>query len=108
MTDLETNSFYNEEKDSFITAVKYDNGAVLHSNLEAQKQAPETGRYKGNFVHIGEIHVGDIIRLKTLGYDLLSSDPEEFKRALLYIQSNERHMLKMPGNPIAKKKTQWV
>ena len=108
MSDLNTSSFYNEENDSFITAVKYDNGAVLHANLEAQKKAPETGRYKGNFAHVGSIHMGDVVRLKTLGYDLLSSDPDEAKRALLYIQSNERHLLTVPGTPIAKKKTQWV
>lgn len=103
-----TRSFYDEASDKYVTSVTYDNSEVLSANIEAQKQAPETGRYKGNFAHVGRVHMGDIARLKAAGFDLLSSDPEEVKRALLHIQSNERHMLTVPGTPIAKKKTQWV
>lgn len=106
--DMNTTSFYDEESDKFVTQVAYDNRAVLSANIEAQKQAPETGRYKGNMAHVGRVHMGDIARLKSQGFDLLSSDPEEVKRALLHIQSNERHMLTVPGTPIARKKTQWV
>ena len=103
-----TKSFYDEESDKLVTQLTYDNSAVLSANIEAQKQAPETGRYKGNFAHVGRVHMGDIARLKAAGFDLLSSDPEEVKRALLHIQSNERHLLMVPGTPIARKKTQWV
>ena len=53
-------------------------------------------------------HMGDIVRLKNEGYNLLSPDPEEVKRALLHIQSNERYMLTVPGTPIAKKQQKWV
>lgn len=108
MSDLIQNSFYNEEKDAIVTQVQYDNSAVIASNIEAQKQAPETGRYKGNLAHVGRIHMGDIVRLKSQGYDLLSNDPEEVKRALLHIQSEERYLLTVPGTPIARKKQQWV
>ena len=103
-----TKSFYDEKSDKLVTQLTYDNSSVLSANIEAQKQAPETGRYKGNFVHVGEIHIGDIARLKASGFDLLSADPDDVRRALLHIQSNERNMLKVPGTPIAKKKTKWV
>lgn len=105
---LNTSSFYDEEKDAFITGVLYDNSAVIAANIEAQKQAPETGRYKGNLVKVASIDEGDIPRLKSMGYDLLSRDPDEVKRALLYIQSMERNLLTLPGTPIARKRTQWV
>ena len=108
MSDLKSTSFYNEETDQFVTRVDYDNKGVIASNIEAQKQAPETGRYKGNLAHVGRIHMGDIVRLKAQGYDLLSNDPEEVKRALLHIQSEERYLLTVPGTPIARKKQQWV
>ena len=108
MTDLVSVSAYSEEKDAVVTHTHYDNRAVLAANIEAQKAAPETGRYKGNLAHVGRIHMGDIVRLRTQGYDLLSRDPEEVKRALLHIQSNERHLLTVPGAPIAKKRQQWV
>jgi hypothetical protein len=48
-----------------------------------------------------------VVRLKNLGYNLLSPDPEEVKRALLYIQSEEKAHLSMPGTPISKKKQSW-
>lgn len=108
MSELIEKSYYDEASDSLVVKTIYDSSAVLEANREAQKQAPETGRYKGNFVHVGSIHMGDIVRLKNEGYNLLSPDPEEVKRALLHIQSNERYMLTVPGTPIAKKQQKWV
>lgn len=107
MTDLIEKSSYDQLEDRLIVKTTYDNSEVLKANLAERNAAPEHGRYKGNFAHIGRIHMGDIVRLKNAGYDLLSPDPEEVKRALLYIQSNEKYMLTVPGNPIAKRKLVW-
>lgn len=107
MSLVETSS-YDAQSDSLIVKTTYDNAAVMQANLEARNAAPETGRYKGNMAHVGRVHMGDIVRLKNEGYNLLSPDPDEVKRALLHIQSNERGMLLVPGTPIAKTKTQWV
>jgi hypothetical protein len=108
MLDLQDKSFYDESTDSLIVKTEYDNSAVLASNLAERNAAPETGRYKGNLVKIGSIHLGDIVRLKNEGYNLLSPDPEEVKRALLYVQSENKHLLTVPGTPISKKKRMWV
>jgi hypothetical protein len=108
MTDLVEKSFYDADSDKLVVKTSYDNRAVLAANQAQMIATPETGRYKGNLVHVGRIHMGDIARLKNMGYDLLSSDPEEAKRALLYIQSNERAHLTVPGTPIARKKTAWA
>jgi hypothetical protein len=59
-------------------------------------------------VHVGEIHFGDIERLKNMGYNLLSPDPDEWRRALLYIQSNEWKLLSVDGNPFAAVHQKWV
>ena len=48
-----------------------------------------------------------MVRLKNLGYNILSPDPDEVKRALLYIQSEEKALMVMPGTPIGKKRQSW-
>ena len=107
MTDFKETSTYDEATDSLIVRTTYDNSAVIANNILNKNLAPETGRYKGNFVKVGEIHLGDIIRLKSMGYNLLSPDPDEVKRALLYIQAEEKAHLSVPGTPIGKKKHAW-
>ena len=100
-------STYDDMTGQMITETIYDNSAVLEANLAQRNAAPETGRYKGKFVHVGRIHEGDVLRLRNMGYNLMSPDPEEYKRALLYIQSNEPHLLTIPGRPIAKRRAKW-
>lgn len=107
MNDLQETSHYDEASDSLIVKTSYDNRAVLAENLEARNTALETGRYKGNFVKVVTIHLGDVQRLRNLGYNILSPDPDEVKRALLYMQAEEKAHLCVPGNPIGKKKTAW-
>ncbi len=108
MSDLIETRHYDEAADSLIVKTSYDSSAVMADNIMTKNLQPETGRYKGNLVKVGTIHLGDVTRLKNMGYDLLSPDPDEVKRALLYIQSEEEHHLCMPGTPIAKKKTTWA
>ena len=105
--DLKETSFYDDATDTLHVKTSYDNRAVIADNILTKNLQPETGRYKGNLVKVGSIHLGDVVRLKNMGYNLLSSDPEEVKRALLYIQSEEKAHLSMPGTPIAKKKQAW-
>lgn len=98
-----------EDEGKVLVSTYYDNSEVLAANAAARAAAPEFGRYKGRtLVQVGRIDEGDIIRLRNIGYNLLSPDPDEVKRALLYIQSNEPAMLTVPGKPIAKKKLTWV
>lgn len=106
--DIVERSHYDESNDRLIVQSTYDSSAVVEANREAQKQAPEFGRYKGTLAHVGRIHMGDVVRLKNLGYNLLSPDPDEIKRALLYIQSNEKDLLTVPGTPISKRRQAWV
>lgn len=101
-------TFYDEDHDRMVVRTTYDNSTVLAENDAQRKQASEFGRYKGNFVHVGRIDEGDVVRLKNMGYNLLSPDPEEYRRALLYIQSNEPNLLTVPGRPFAKVRPKWV
>lgn len=101
---------YDERDDKMIVETIYDNTAIVEGNKRAQNDAPEIGRYMGKdrLIPVGRLHMGDIVRLKNLGYDVLSADPQEVRRALLYIQSNESHLLTVPGKPFAKVRPKWV
>lgn len=105
--DVLERTVYDERDNKMVTQTVYDNTAVLEANKRAQNDAPEFGRYKGDLCHVGRVHMGDVTRLKNIGYDLLSADPEEVRRTLLYIQSNEPHLLTVPGKPFAKVRPQW-
>lgn len=98
---------YIESEDKLVVTTTYDNSDVLEANKADRNAASETARYKGTMVHVGRIDEGDVLRLHNMGYKLLSPDPEEYKRALLYIQANEPWLLTKPGKPIAKKRAIW-
>lgn len=108
MPDLIERKTYDELEDKIVTETIYDNSEVLRVNAAERAEAPEVGRYKGNLAHVGRIHMGDVTRLANLGYDILSADPDEVRRALLYVQSNEPHLLTVPGKPFAKVRPKWV
>ena len=105
--DVIETTVYDERDDRMVVKTTYDNSAVIDANKEAQATATNFGRYSGNLVHVGRIHLGDVTRLKNLGYDILSSDPQEVRRALCYIQSNEPHLLTVPGKPFAMVRPKW-
>ena len=107
MQDLIETSHYDEASDSLIVKTSYDSSLVIAENILTKNLQPETGRNKGNLVKVATIHLGDVTRLKNLGYNVLSPDPDEVKRALLYIQSEEKAHMVMPGTPIAKRKQSW-
>lgn len=101
---------YDERDDKMIVETIYDNTAIIEANKAAQNDSPKIGSYMGRdrLVHVGSLHMGDIVRLQNLGYDVLANDPAEVRRALLYIQSNEPHLLTVPGKPFAKVRPKWV
>ena len=107
MNDLIETSHYDVDSDTLTVKTSYDNRLVLANNLAERNAAPETGRYKGNLVKVATIHLGDVQRLKNIGYNILSPDPDEVKRALLYLQAEEKHLMTMPGKPIGTKRA-WA
>lgn len=98
---------YDDIDDRLIVTTTYDNSAVLDQNVKARNETHGRKKYQGDFVRVGSIHEGDIVRLKNMGYNLLSHDMGEVKRALLYIQSNEPHLLTVEGRPFAKVRAKW-
>lgn len=105
---LKNQSIFKPHEEKVTVKTTYDNSDVIEANKVAKNAVSRGERYKGNLVRVGRIHEGDVIRLKNLGYDLLSPDPDEWKRVLLYIQQNEPHLLTVEGTPFAKKRAVWV
>ena len=113
MSDIKETKFYDERTGIMHTKHTYDPSDVLKDNKIARDHSKDLGmgRYKSKncqLVKVANIHNGDIIRLKALGYDLMSNDPDERKRALCYIQENEPYLMAVPGKPFAKKKQVWA
>ncbi len=107
MSNIIETTTYDELEDRMVVKTTYDNTDVLEANKEARINRG-VNKYKGNLVHVGCFDIGDVVRLHNMGYKLLSSDPEEVKRALLYIQSNEPWLLTVEGRPFAKRMAKWV
>lgn len=108
MSGLIEKTSYIDSEDKLVVQTTYDNTAIIEANKAAQNNASEFGRYKGDLVHAGRLHEGDIVRLRKMGYDLLSPDAAEVRRALCYIQANESYLLTIPGKPFAKVCSKWV
>jgi hypothetical protein len=105
---LNESSKLDESSGKMVVTTTYDNTDVLELNKAERNEKTDGPQYKGNLVHAARIDMGDIIRLANMGYDLLSSDPEEVRRGLLYIQSNEPHLLTVNGKPFAKTRSRWL
>jgi len=106
---LEETSYYDEQADKLIVKTSFDNSEALKENAQARDAKPENfGKYKGALCHVGSIHMGDVVRLKNLGYNLLSPDVDEKRRALCYIQTNEPYLLTVNGTPFARNRKKWA
>lgn len=86
-----------------VVKTTYDPTATIEANKEARAIAPKHRVSNGKLLtKVMEIDEGHIVALKNLGYNLLSPDPDEWKRALLYIQANEPVWMTVNGKPIAQ------
>lgn len=114
MSDIIERTHYDEASDRLIVARSQDVQPYLEWNAKQRAARPEHGKYKGNLVHAAKIPMG-VIESMANGqccpdgkrYNLLSSDRDEMKRALLHIQTEHKHLLTVNGTPFAKRRVQW-
>ena len=105
---LREETTYNEVEDKVIVNTVYDNTDVLKVNAAQRAEKVDGPQFKGNMAHVARIDMGDIQRLYNEGYNLLSPDPEEVRRALFYIQQNEPHLMTVNKKAFSKKRGIWV
>lgn len=94
-----------------VVTTTYDNTAVLELNRAERNAKTDGAQFKAGacqLAHVARIDMGDVERLRGLGYNLLSGDREEVRRALLYIQSEEPYLLTVNKKPFAKVRNRWV
>jgi hypothetical protein len=109
MSDCIKQTIYDDLTNKVIEKVTYDNTQLLKQNAMERVERQGSNKYRGNLVKVASLHwPGDFERLRNIGYNLLSSDPDEVRRALLYVQSEEKAMLVVDGTPFAKKRAKWV
>lgn len=103
------NRSYIPETDKIVVETVYDPTETIEANKEARALAPKHHISNGKMLtKVMDIDMEHILALRNQGYDLLSPDPDEWKRALLYIQANEPVWLTVNGKPIAAFKQRWV
>lgn len=108
MPILRQTSNLDELENKMVVTTTYDNSDVLNVNKAERNDRIDGPQFKGNLAHVARIDMGDVQRLYNMGYNLLSPDPEEVRRALLYIQSNEPDLLTVNKKPFAKVRNRWV
>lgn len=101
---------YNDMEDVLTVETSYDAAPVIDSNkrIKNATNSKAIQKYKGDMVHAARFHEGDVVRLKNLGYNLLSPNPDEVRRALCYVQENEPHLMLVHGKPFARQRVKWI
>ena len=99
---------YEEDTDKLVVETIYDASAVIEQNAAIRADAPVTIGSKGQrlvlAMSIPEEHV---VALRNIGYDILSADPAESRRAMLYVQANQQQFLTTDKKMIAERKQSW-
>jgi len=100
--------------DKIHSYTQQDVSEIYRVNRLMRNATPETGRYKGNLVHAAKIPSVVIEKMRNgqccsngIKYDLMSSDHEERKRALLHVQSEHKQNMTIEGTPFGKKAISW-
>lgn len=106
---LAENYSYIPEKDQLVVETLYDPAETIEANKEERALAPKHRISNGKaLVKVMDIDEEHILALINKGYNLLSPDPDEWRRALLYIQSNEPVWMTVNGKPIATFRQRWI
>lgn len=107
--DVKTTFHHDEMEDKLHVEYTYDAEPILEQN---KIERAEFSNYKSRtlssgLVKVASLHPGDVERLANMGYNVLSPDPAEVKRAVLFIQSEQRKLLTVEGNPFARVNKKW-
>lgn len=108
-----TVSEFDESTGQMHKKLTQDVESVVKANLSDQSESSELGkgRYKhGKMPLVKAMTIPPVMveYLRSIGYNLLSNDPEEIRRCTLYVQQNLSKLMNVPGKPFGKKKEAWI
>lgn len=108
MDDLNQTLDYDELTEKIVIKTVYDPSSVIEENKILRNQGRITVGSKGQqLILAARITEGDVVRLQGLGYNILSGDPKESHRALLYLRDHEQDFVIDKG-VIADRPIKWV
>jgi hypothetical protein len=101
---------YFEDDDRLVIETLYDPTPVIEQNkaLRNSGEREYFGSKGQRMLKVASITEEHIVTLRNMGYDLLSPDPLEVKRALLYVQAMENDWMCVDGKPIGEKNQKWA
>lgn len=100
---------YIEAEDRLVVETIYDTATTIEVNKRRRQDAPKRLHDGGKMLmHVASLPQEHLVALSNIGYDLMSPDTEERRRALVYIQDNEPCWLTVNGKPFATFRPKWV
>lgn len=99
---------YIEAEDKLVVETIYDPTATLEHNKALRSAAPKRLVSNGKtLLHVASITPEHLISLEQKGYDIMANDPDERRRAMVYLQENEPYWLTVNGKPFAAFRPKW-
>jgi hypothetical protein len=99
---------YIESEDKLVCETIYDAEPALRQAEAARQQGKVQIGSKGQGLTLAcVIPAEHIVALKNEGYNLLSPDPAEFRRALVYIQQNQQRFMATDKKVFSTHKPKW-
>lgn len=100
---------YDESNDRLIAETIFDATDVIEENAAIRANGtPLTLGSKGQQLVLAmRLPMGAIVKLKNEGYDLMSADKDEARRAMLYVQQNQHKFLTTDKKMIAERRQAW-
>jgi hypothetical protein len=103
---MEELSYY-EPDDTLVIKTTYDPSALIEQNKAERAINGKAKLSDTRLVKVASIDEDHLIALKNKGYNLLSSDKDEVRRALCYIQDSEQDWMVVDGKPFAMWRPKW-
>lgn len=99
---------YIESEDKLVVETVYDATDAIETAAQARAQGKVTIGSKGQELTLAcVIPEEHIVALMNEGYNLLSPDPAEFRRALVYIQANQHKFMATDKKVFSTVKPKW-
>lgn len=99
---------YIESEDLLVVETIYDPTETLEQNAQDRANGPVMVGSKGQSLQLAaRIDMDHLVALKKLGYDVMSADPDERRRALSYIQSEQSKWMTTDQKVFAPRRNTW-
>jgi hypothetical protein len=87
----------------------YDATDVVEANKALRNSGEKVtlGSKGQQMVLAARVDMDHVLALRNMGYDLLSPDPQEVRRALMYLQAEQNDFLTVEGKPFTMHRPKW-